>query len=184
MDERKLKKKLSFMVAIVVLLVFCLTVTSFALASSVVQVRNSRFAMSMGVKLDINEGMPVVDVSDVLYEPGGTYKSEFSVTNDSTFEVWYRIYFTNVEGALKDDITVTVKEKGEGGAVLCRGTMNELTSDKVAISSLKEKETKILCVEFYFSPDADNSAQGQTVSFNITANATQMKNNLGKNFGN
>ena len=45
-------------------------------------------------------------------------------------------------------------------------------------------EEKTLTIEFYFSPDADNSAQGQTVSFNITADATQKKNNPDKDFGN
>lgn len=82
---------------------------------------------------------------------------------------------------MKDDITVTIKEKD--GTVLCNGTMSELTSDKVAISSLAAGEEKKLYIEFYFSPDADNSAQGQTVSFNITANATQKQNNPYMDFG-
>ena len=182
MNEQKLKKKLTMMIVTVVLLSLGFTITSFALASSIAQVRNNRFAMSMGVKLTINEGNPVVDVTDMVYEPGGTYKSEFSIANLGTFDVWYRVYFTDVDGVLKDYITVTIKEAD--GTVLCKGKMSELSSDKVAVSSLAAGEKKTLTIEFYFSSEAGNSAQEQSVSFNITANATQKQNNPNKDFGN
>ena len=182
MNEQNLKKKLTVMIVTVVLLSLGLAITSFALASSIAQVRNNRFAMSMGVELTINDGQPVVDVTDMVYEPGGTYVSEFPIANLGTFDVWYRVYFTDVNGALKDYITVTIKEAD--GTVLCKGTMSELSSDKVAVSSLAAGEKKTLTIEFYFSSEAGNAAQGQSVSFNITANATQKKNNPDKDFGN
>ena len=105
--------------------------------------------MSMGVELTINDGKPVVDVTDMVYEPGGTYQSEFPIANLGTFDVWYRVYFTNVDGELKDDITVTIKEKD--GTVLCKGTMNQLTADKVMTGSLAAGESKTLTpnVEIY-----------------------------------
>ena len=181
MNEQGLKRKLNIMIVTVILLVCGLAVSSFALASSIVSLRNNRFAMSMGVELNVNDGKPVLDVKDVIYEPGGTYRSEFSIANLGSFDVWYRVYLTDVEGALKDDITVTVKEKD--GTVLCNGTMNDLSSDKVAVSSLAAGEEKILYIEFYFSSDADNSAQGQTVTFNITATATQKQHNPYMDFG-
>lgn len=182
MNEQKLKKKLTFMIVTVVLLSLGLAITSFALASSIVSIRNNRFSMSMGVELTINDGKPVVDVTDMVYEPGGTYQSEFPIANLGTFDVWYRVYFTDVEGVLKDYITVTIKEAD--GTVLCKGTMGELGSDKVAVSSLAAGEKKTLTIEFYFSSEAGNAAQGQTLSFNITANATQKQNNPDKDFGN
>ena len=182
MNEQNLKKKLTVMIVTVVLLSLGLAITSFALASSIAQVRNNRFAMSMGVELTINDGKPVVDVTDMVYEPGGTYVSEFPIANLGTFDVWYRVYFTDVNGALKDYITVTIKEAD--GTVLCKGTMSELSSDKVAVSSLAAGEKKTLTIEFYFSSEAGNAAQGQSVSFNITANATQKQNNPNKDFGN
>ena len=83
---------------------------------------------------------------------------------------------------VKDYITVTIKEAD--GTVLCKGTMSELSSDKVAVSSLAAGEKKTLTIEFYFSSEAGNAAQGQSVSFNITANATQKQNNPNKDFGN
>lgn len=181
MVEQSLKKKLTMMIVAVVLLSLGLTVTSFALASSIAQIRNNRFTMSMGVELKINEGNPVVDPTNMVYEPGGTYQSEFPIANVGTFDVWYRVYLTDVEGVLKDFITVTIKEAD--GTVLCKGTMSELSSDKVAISSLAAGEKKTLNIEFYFSSEAGSAAQGQTVSFNITANATQKQNNPYMDFG-
>lgn len=182
MNEQNLKKKLTMMIVTVVLLSIGLIVTSFALASSIAQIQNNRFSMSMGVELTINDGKPVVDVTDMVYEPGGTYVSEFPIANLGTFDVWYRVYFTDVNGALKDYITATIKEAD--GTVLCKGTMSELSSDKVAVSSLAAGEEKTLTIEFYFSSEAGNAAQGQSVSFNITANATQKQNNPNKDFGN
>ena len=182
MNEQKLKKKLAVMIVTVVLLSIGLTVTSLALASSIAQVRNNRFAMSMGVELTINKGKPVIDVTDMVYEPGGTYQSEFPIANLGTFDVWYRVYFSDVVGTLKDYINVTIKEAD--GKVLCKGIMSELRSDKVVVSSLAAGEEKTLYIEFHFSPDAGNAAQGQSVSFNITANATQKQNNPDKDFGN
>jgi len=181
MDEQSLKKKLNFMIVTIVLLVCGLTVTSLALASSIAQVKENRFTMSMGVELNINNGDPVVDVTDVQYEPGETYKSEFPISNLGTFDVWYRVYFTDVKGELKDYITVTVKE--QDGTVLCSGIMSQLSYDKSVISSLKAGEEKTLYIEFYFAP-ADNVLQEKMVYFNITAAATQKQNNPGKDFGN
>lgn len=182
MNEQQLKKKLTVMIVTVVLLSIGLTLTSFALATSIAQVRNNRFAMSMGVELTINDGKPVVDVTNMVFAPGETYQSEFPIANLGTFDVWYRVYFTDVEGVLKDYITVTIKEAD--GTVLCKGTMSELGSNKVAVSSLAAGEKKTLTIEFYFSSEAGNTAQGQSVSFNITANATQKQNNPDKDFGN
>lgn len=182
MNDLKLKKKLTVMILTVILLSFGLTITSLALASSIAQVQNNRFTMSMGVALTINDGKPIVDVTDMVYEPGGTYTSEFPIANLGTFDVWYRVCFTDVDGALKDHITVTIQE--EDGTVLCKGKISELGSDKVAVSSLAAGEEKTLTITFYFSPEADNRAQGQAVSFNITANATQKQNNPDKDFGN
>ena len=91
MNEQKLKKKLTFMIVTVVLLSIGLTLTSFALATSIAQVRNNRFAMSMGVELTINDGKPVLDVTDMVFAPGETSQSEFPIANLGTFDVWYRV---------------------------------------------------------------------------------------------
>lgn len=181
MNEKKLRNRLIMMIVTVFLLVLGLTITSVALVDSVVSIQRNRFVMSEGAALKVNNGQPVVNMTDIVYEPGGRYVSEFPITNMSTFDVWYRVYFTDVEGELKDDITVTIREKN--GKTLCEGLMYELDKNKVSVGSLGAGEEKILEIEFYFLPYADNSAQGQNVSFNITTNATQKQNNTQMDFG-
>lgn len=181
MDEQKLRKKLKIMVMTVILLSLGLVCTSYALASSIVKIRSNRFTMSMGVELELNNGKSAIDMSDVVFEPGGTYVSEFPISNLSEFDVWYRISFTNVSGELKDYVTVKVTE--EDGTVLCNGLISKLSADKVMVSSLAAGEEKNLKIEFYFSKDAGDIHQGKTVAFNIKADATQKQNNNDKDFG-
>lgn len=181
MSERKLRQKLKIMVATVALLSLGLIGTSVALASSIVKIRTNHFTMSMGVELELNEGKPVVDMSDVVFEPGGTYVSEFPISNLSSFDVWYRVYFTGVEGNLKEYVYVTISE--EEGTILCKGLIGEIDSDNAVVSSLASGEEKNLVIEFTFSKEADDSMQGQKMNFNITADATQKQNNPHKDFG-
>ena len=181
MDEQKLRKKLKIMVMTVILLSLGLVCTSYALASSIVKIRTNQFTMSMGVELELNDGKSVVDMSDVVFEPGGTYTSTFPISNLSGFDVWYRISFANVEGELKDYVSVKVTE--EDGTVLCDGLISKLTAANVSVSSLAAGEEKNLKIEFYFSKDAGNIHQGETVAFNIKADATQKQNNSNKDFG-
>ena len=175
MTGKNIRKKLNILLVTVFLLLSGLAVTSFALTSSVITLRNHHFSMSTGVELEINDGSPVIDGSDVLYEPGGSYQREFSIANPGVIDIWYRIYITDAEGAFKENITVTIKEPG--GTVLCHGRMDELSAETAAVASLGAKEEKILSIELYFAPDAENGAQGKEVSFTIAADATQKKNN-------
>lgn len=182
MNEKNLKRRLRITIVVFALLVCSFTTTSFALAIAIAELRDNRFSMDMGVELYINDGEPIVDSANMIYEPGGTYVSEFPITNLGTYDVWYRVFFTDVDGSLSDYITVTVKEPD--GTVMCQGTLNDLGKERVAVSSLAAGEKRVLYIEFYFSSSAGNDAQGQTVSFNITANATQKKNNPDQDFGN
>ena len=181
MNENKLKARLSLTIALFCLLVCSFTTASFALAVSVARLSDNRFTMSTGVELYVNDGEPIVDSANMVFEPGATYVSEFPITNLSTFDVWYKVYFTGVDGSLSDLITVTVKEPD--GTVLCNGVLSELGSDKVAVSSLAAGEKRMLSIEFYFSPDAENDSQRKTVTFGVTAHATQKQNNPNQDFG-
>ena len=181
MNEQKLQKKLTIMIVTVVLLMAGLIITSFALADSIVSIQNNRFSMSMGVALQVNGGQPFVNMNDIIFEPGATHCSEFPISNRGSFDVWYRIYFTDVVGELGDNIKVLVKD--EDGNPLCDGLMCDLGMDKVAVGTLEAGDEKKIYIEFQFLSGTDNTAQGQTVSFNIVADATQKQNNPYMNFG-
>lgn len=181
MNEKKLRKKLKIMVVTFILLSIGLVCTSYVLASSIIKIHNNYFVMNKGLKLELSNGEAVIDMSDVVFEPGGNYKSDFSITNLSDFDVWYRISFINVSGELKDYVTVKVKE--ENGIVLCDGLISKLTKGDVSTGSLSAGEEKKLMIEFYFLKNVGNNYQGKTVIFNIKADATQKQNNSVKDFG-
>ena len=181
MNEKKLRKKLKIMVVTFILLSIGLVCTSYVLASSIIKIHNNYFVMNKGLKLELSNGEAVIDMSDVVFEPGGNYKSDFSITNLSDFDVWYRISFINVSGELKDYVIVKVKE--ENGIVLCDGLISKLTKGDVSTGSLSAGEEKKLIIEFYFLKNVGNNYQGKTVTFNIKADATQKQNNSVKDFG-
>ena len=175
------KKKLITIIATLAFFTTGLAITSYALVKHFVEIDNNEITMGEGVDLNINGGNPIIDTSQITYEPGGTYSSTFTLENRGTFDVWYRVYPTDVEGPLKDYITLTVKE--QDGTVMCSGSMGELKDDGINVGTLLASEEKTLSIELYFVPGADNAVQGKTVSFKITANATQKQNNPDKDFG-
>ena len=182
-NERNLVRKLTALIIAIVLLACGLCVTTYALVDSIVTIKNNKFSMSMGVALKVNNGDPILGVDDIVFEPGGTYTTEFPVSNLGTFDIWYRVYFTGVEGELKDYVTVTVKEINEDGEfVFGKAKLSEFTADKVLKSYITttEREKKV-SIEFYFSPELDE--QGGLVSFDIKVDATQMPNNPFGDFG-
>ena len=182
MKENNLKIKLILLIVTVVLLICGLTLTSFALVDSIVRVQNNSFSMSMGVVMKVNNDWPI-NINDIIFEPGETRTCEFPISNLGTFDIWYRVYFTEVSGDLQDDITVTIREKN--GQVLGKATMGKLTSDNVTtsfISSVDGINEKIICIDFYFSPDVEKQG-GDDVTFNIKVDATQKPNNPYMDFG-
>ena len=181
-NEQKLMKKLIALIVVVVLLVCALCVTTYALVNSVVAIKNNKFSMSMGVALEVNNGDSILGVNDIVFEPGATYTTEFPVSNLGTYDIWYRVYFTDVGGKLKDYITVTIKEvKEDGELVLAKAKMSEFTADKVLTSDIVAGKEKNVSIEFYFSPELDE--QGGEVSFSIKVDATQKPNNPFMDFG-
>ena len=176
-----IKKKLIIVASAIALSVSGLAVTSYAIIRAYAQLSGNKVTMSEGIELNINDGKPIINDSEIFYEPGGTYKKEFTVENLGTMDVWYRVYPTDVQGALKDYITVTVKQ--QDGVILYQGGMSDASYNKAIAASLSAGEKKTLYLELYFASGADNSAQAQSVSFDVTVNATQKQNNPDKDFG-
>ena len=176
-----LKKKLIIVASAIALSVSGLAVSSYAIIKAYVELSGNKITMSDGIELNVNDGKPIIDDSEIVYEPGGTYIKEFTVENLGTLDVWYRAYPTDVQGALKDYITVTVKQ--QDGVILYQGSMKDASYKKAIASTLAAGEKKTLYLELYFSEGADNAAQAQSASFDMTVNATQKQNNPTKDFG-
>lgn len=181
MTESGTAKKITGGITAIIILAVCLAITTGALVYSTVSVKGNTFSTGK-VEINLNDGKPVISEHEFLFEPGMTVKKDFFIENESTWEVYYRIYFESISGGLADVLDVTVKN---GETVLYSGKPSALTrlnvpaaEDKLAVGERRE-----LTVYFYFPTDAGNEAQDLDLEFTICAEATQTKNNPDKRFG-
>ncbi len=180
MGDTEMSKKMTGSVVAIILLALCLCITSFALIWSTVSVEGNLFH-SGKVAIDLNGGKPVIEEHEFLFEPGMTVEKDFYLKNESTWDVWYRIYFDDVEGGLGDVLQVTLRD---GDTVLWEGMLSEMTKDRTAATAdmLALGETKNLTLSFHFPEEAGNEAQRLDLHFSLAADAVQTKNNPNRLF--
>ena len=179
-DNSKTAKKLTGSIIAVVVLALCLCITTFALVWATVSVDNNLFHTGT-VKVNLNDGKPVIEEHEFLFEPGMTVKKDFFIENQSTWDVYYKLYFNNVEGGLADVLEITVTD---GEKTLYQGTAAALNRTDVGAADdiLRLNERRELTVYFHFPEEAGNSAQNLTLTFDMCADAVQTKNNPNKLF--
>lgn len=180
MTETKTAKKLTGGLITIIVLAVCLAITTFALVYAGVSAENNLFHTG-AVKINLNDGEPVIREQEFLFEPGMTVEKDFFIENESTCDVYYRIYLDNVSGGLADVLEITVKD---GDKTIYSGTANELTKKNTvaANDTLKIGQKRNLTVYFHFPEDKGNEAQGLDLTFTMCAEATQTKNNPNKLF--
>ncbi len=173
-------KKLTLGIVAIIILALCLCVTTYALVYASVSVENNLFHTGR-VKINLNNGQPVIRENEFNFEPGMTVEKDFFVKNESTWEVYYKIYFEDVSGDLADVLIISVKD---GDKVLYTGTASDLTRKNVlaADDTLKVDERRNLKIFFHFPEECGNEAQNRDLAFTLCAEATQTKNNPGKLF--
>ena len=108
-DNSKTAKKLTGSIIAAIVLAICLCITTFALVWATVSVDNNLFHTGT-VKINLNDGKSVIDEHEFLFEPGMTVKKDFFIENQSTWDVYYKLYFDNVGGGLADVLQITVKD--------------------------------------------------------------------------
>ncbi len=180
MSETKTAKKLTGGIVAIVLLAVCLLITTAALVYATVSVENNLFHTGE-VEINLNDGEPVIREHEFLFEPGMTVKKDFFIENNSTWDVYYRLYLDNISGGLADVLDVTIKD---GDKVLYSGTANELTKQNVvaADDTLKIGQRRNLTVYFHYPESSGNNTQNLDLTFTMYAEATQTKNNPNKLF--
>lgn len=180
MSERKTAKRLTGGIITIIVLAMCLCVTTFALVYAVVSVENNLIHTGQ-VSINLNDGKPVIQQHDFIFEPAMTVEKSFFVENESSCDVYYRLYLDNVKGGLANVLVVTIKD---GDKTLYSGKASELNKEKaIAVDEiLKMKQRKDLTIYFYFPKEATNKYQNASLSFNLCAEAVQVKNNPYKLF--
>ena len=178
--QNKTAKKLTRAIILAVFLAICLCITTYALVMAHVSVKENRFQTG-SVNINLNDGKPVIEEHEFLFEPGMTVKKGFFIKNESTCEVYYKLYFDKVTGGLANVLEITIQK---GDKILYRGTAASLNLTKVAAADdvLGVGERRELTILFHYPEGADNSGQNQTLTFELSAKAVQTRNNDYKEF--
>lgn len=168
-------RKLTIGILTIIVLTLCLCITTYALVMVSVSMPDNYFKTG-SVSVNLNDGKPVIEEHEFLFEPGMTVTKDFFIENSSTWDVYYRIYFDGVKGGLATVLQITISD---GDKVLYRGTAAELSKANIAAAddTLKLGEKRNLTISFYYPTDAGNSTQNFSLSFNLCAEAVQTKNN-------
>lgn len=173
-------RRLAIEIVIVIVLLICFSITSIALIYAAVSVDNHLFHTGE-VKINLNDGEPVIREHEFLFEPGMTVEKEFFIQNQSTWDVYYRLYFDKIEGGLADYLEITILD---GDKVLYKKLASDMKRDYTAAADdiLRLNERRNLTIRFYFPENVGNSAQDLRLSFELCADAVQTKNNPNKLF--
>lgn len=178
--ESKTSKSLTGSIVIIVLLAIGLCVTTFALFWTSISVENNIFRTGL-VKINLNDGNPVIKEHEFLFEPGMTVEKTFFIENQSTDDVYYKLYFENVEGGLAKVLLISIFD---GDNELYSGTAEDLDKDSVGAADdiLRLNEKKELKIVFHYPENAGNDTQNMSLSFNLGAEAVQTRNNPNRLF--
>lgn len=179
-SETKLFRKFTMSIIIIIILLICLCITTYALARESVYVADNYFHTGT-IDINLNDGKPVIKEREYIFEPGMTVKKDFFVENNSSWDVYYKLYLENIEGELADVLIITIKD---GDEVLYSGKATELTRKKVEATddSLAVNERKDLEIFFHYPTHEGNDTQDQLLMFDMVAEAVQTKNNPDKLF--
>lgn len=110
-----------------------------------------------------------------------TVEKGFFLENQSTWDVYYKLYFDDMEGGLSGILDVTIRS---GDTVLFQGKAAALTKETVGAADdiLKLNERRELTLSFHYPEEGGNSGQSLYFSFALKADAVQTKNNPNRLF--
>lgn len=174
-NKNSVGRKLTASMITIFVLILCLCITSSALIWATVSVENNLFHTGI-IRINLNDGKPVIEEDEYLFEPGMTVAKDFFIENEGTWDVYYRLYFNEIEGELADVLEISIKD---GDTVLYSGKMADLAKDKVLAvkTPLKVDEKLYLTAVFHYPEIEGNETQDESARFTISADAVQTKNN-------
>lgn len=174
-DPASMRSKLLGSTLLTILLVIGLAVTTLAIGLSLVDVPDNTFRTG-SIKLNLNDGRPVIQENEFAFEPGVTVVKPFFLQNEGTWEVYYKLYFSHISGELADVLDVTIQD---ADTVLYTGKMSALTrrTAVVADKRLAVGQRRDFTITFHFPEGTGNRYQQTDLTFELCADAVQTKNN-------
>lgn len=170
-DPDKTRKRIVLSAIAAVALALCLGGITYALANASVSVPDNRFQTGV-VKINLNDGEPIIQAQK--FEPGMEVRKSFFVENAGSADAFCKVYFNDVQGGLSDVLTVRISD---GSRTLFEGAPAELSRSAATAFELATGERRELCATFLYPKEAGSEGQGEELSFELAASATQVKNN-------
>lgn len=184
-SSKKTRQKLYSSIGIAVLLSLMLSVTTYALITSIAGVEDNSFRTG-SVRIDLNGGKPIFSEdrngSHMNIEPGHTLKEDFYIRNEGTADAYYRIYLKNISGDLDDILLFNLVD--ENGHVLFSGTAEQFDSKNAyeGEEPLAPGESITYTMTVKMPEEAGNTYKNADITFDMSADAVQVRNNDGKEF--
>ena len=171
----KTSRKITACIISILVCILALALVSFALVRAQVEVEENTFQTGE-IVINVNDGEPVITEDEYTFEPGMVVEKEFFIRNEGTWDAYYKLYLEDIKGDLSDVIIITIKD---GDTVLAEGTADELTKEAAVTADdvLEEGEEKTLTLTLYYPKGSGNDTQENTLSFTVSADAVQTKNN-------
>lgn len=171
----KKRRRVYGSIAAVIVLCGMLALTTYALVSSLVSVEGHVFETAR-VEIELNGGKVIFDAADMNIEPGYSIRRDFTVENCGTAEVYYRVYLENAAGPLLDVLDFAIYD---GDTLLFEGTADSLTRESPCegAAPLAPGETRTLTAVVKMREGAGNTYQNGGITFDMTADAVQVRNN-------
>lgn len=134
------------------------------------------------VKIDLNGGKPVF-ANDIDFEPGRSLTKDFTITNTGTADCYWRLHAAGIAGDLDDSLMVDILDKSTG-ATLYSGSLAGFRDPQACQGAdvLPAGQSVALTAVVRMADHAGNDYQGSSVSFDLVADATQTRNNAGREF--
>lgn len=176
----KNKKRLTLCL-LVLLLLGSFFLTAYAASYLTRQVKDNYFQTGE-IKINLNDGKAIITPEEFLFEPGMTVRKHFFVANEGTGDFYYKVYFTDVQGALADGLEVTIQDAQ--GNVLWSGILSQLTRQRVKATQqvMSPGERREFAITIHFPEEKGNLYQEKSLHFRLAADAVQTKNNPDRMF--
>ena len=134
-------------------------------------------AFRLAADEETRKGYPYDFAITVRYSLGDrSVTSAFTVENTGSADVHYRLYLENVEGALQEALTFSIYD---GDKLLFTGQAKDFSKQSSCTSEtpLAAGETRTLTAIVKMDESAGSAYQTAGITFDMTAEAVQAKNN-------
>lgn len=164
-----------FRIVILIALFISLSIAVFALGYS--EVTMETVFQTGEIKIDLNGGKCIFDDKTMQLEPNRVIIEEFTVKNIGTANCRYKVYLTNIDGAMSDTLTFDIYD--ETKALIKSIKLKDFTIENAIDlkTILKPGEMNTFTINAYIPASAGNEYQDNSVSFDMIAEAIQSDNN-------